>query len=83
MKALLRRISLFVILIGFMAAAAVMLLLDPDPDAGTIFLVITSFALVSALMGTWLVLPLWKTSRFLFTSPRLRRVRDAVQRASG
>lgn len=57
MKALLRRISLFVILIGFMAAAAVMLLLDPDPDAGTIFLVITSFALVSALMGTWLVLP--------------------------
>lgn len=31
--------------------------------------------LVATLVGAWLVLPLWKTSAFLLTSPRLRRVR--------
>ena len=47
---------------------------------GIAFLLLNKFfyigmILVVTLVGTWLLLPLWKTSSFLLTSPRLRRVR--------
>lgn len=47
---------------------------------GIAFLLLQKFfyvgmVLVVSLVGAWLLLPLWKTSSFLLTSPRLRRVR--------
>jgi len=49
---------------------------------GIAFLLLDKFfyvgmVLVVTLVGSWLILPFWKTSSFLLTSPRLRRVRAA------
>jgi putative peptide zinc metalloprotease protein len=48
--------------------------------AGIAFFLLKSFfylglLAVALLMGGWLLIPLWKTLAFLFTSPSLRRVR--------
>lgn len=57
MKKLLRRVSIFVIIVVLLSAGAVMLLTDPDKATGTIFFVLGTSALLTALLGAWLVLP--------------------------
>ena len=57
MKKLLRRISVFVIIVVLLSAGAVMLLTDPDEASGMIFFVLSASALITALLGAWLVLP--------------------------
>ncbi|KAA3644853.1 MAG: hypothetical protein DWQ07_15740 [Chloroflexi bacterium] len=57
MKKLLRNLSIFIIIVVLLSAAAVMLLTDPDEGSGTIFFVLSSSALITALLGAWLVLP--------------------------